>query len=353
MSVNKVNKTTGALDLIAGGTLFADNPIGSIIPYGGATAPAGWFICDGTELVRATYPELFAVIGTSFGTPSDNTKFKLPDLREATTKGVGLTGKSNNHYDSVGLALGEFINDRIQDHVHANSTVSTNPDYYMGFIYGTGGEADVEYTGGVPPTTTRRGNTTEVKAVGVNYIIKAKSIGIPADFMSAVDSAVDTAMGNITTSGITEVSALPNLGTAANANQHTINWAINDKYQYDDDTYQTLTLPTPETDFSNVNITAKRSGNVVTLNIYLEATVSGSTHLSKPILAAGALPTKYRPSQQVGITSMGYRDSETAFTTGRFFITATGAILLGECLTINEDTLTHTFTFPFTVSYVV
>lgn len=224
MSVNKVNKTTGDLSLLAGGTLYADSPIGSIIPYGGATAPAGWFICDGTELVRATYPELFAVIGTSFGTPSDNTKFKLPDLREATTKGVGLTGKSNNHYDADGLALGEFIDDRIQEHTHhAKFTDEEGLLAAQGLAYGVVVRDPVGQLTGINASGSF-GATTEVKAVGVNYIIKAVSVGIPADFISAVDSA----LANIGTSGITESSALANIGTSANATQHAVNVAVND-----------------------------------------------------------------------------------------------------------------------------
>lgn len=199
MSVNKVNKTTGDLSLLAGGTLFADNPIGSIIPYGGATAPAGWFICDGTELVRATYPELFAVIGTSFGNPSDNTKFKLPDLREATTKGIGLTGKSNNHMDADGLALGEFIDDRMQEHTHyAKFTDEVGLLAAAGAAYGIVVRDPVGQLTGIN-ASGRFGDTTEVKAVGVNYIIKAVSVGVPADFMSAVDDAVEEAISDIGT----------------------------------------------------------------------------------------------------------------------------------------------------------
>lgn len=54
MSVNKVDKTTGNTTLIAGSTLWADSPIGSILPYGGNTAPSGWMICDGSALSRTT-----------------------------------------------------------------------------------------------------------------------------------------------------------------------------------------------------------------------------------------------------------------------------------------------------------
>lgn len=62
-------------------------PIGVILPYGGTSAPVGWMICDGTSLLRASYPELFAVIGTAFGS-ADSTHFNIPDMTGKTTMGV-------------------------------------------------------------------------------------------------------------------------------------------------------------------------------------------------------------------------------------------------------------------------
>ena len=158
-------------------------PSGVIVPYGGATAPTGWFLCDGTEVSKTDYATLYAVIGDSFGTASDSSHFVLPDLREATTKGVGLTGKSNNHYDSDGVALGEFVDDRILSHNHSQNAV-------LKVTYGYGASNKIPTTGSgdysLPQTSGASGSaiysnsvyntgyaTNEVKAVGVNYIIKA------------------------------------------------------------------------------------------------------------------------------------------------------------------------------------
>ena len=195
MSVQKVDKTTGNTTLIAGATLYADSPIGTILAYGGATAPSGWMLCQGQELTKTDYAELYAVIGDSFGTASVNTKFVLPDLREATTKGVGLTGKSNNHYDSDGVALGEFVEDRIQDHGHSNggATAGSGGSY----ICSAGSSAGNVMSYSTVGTTARNGATTEVKAVGVNYIIKAKQVALPADLESAVEDAVEDVYGDI------------------------------------------------------------------------------------------------------------------------------------------------------------
>ena len=201
MSVNKYNKDTGTIQTLASGTRmwvgtktahdlavqqgtmpnncmvcitddYQDaNPLGIIIAYGGTTAPTGWLMCDGTAYSRTEYADLFAVIGTAFGSGDGSTTFNVPDLREATTKGVGLTGKSNNHYDSDGVALGEFVEDRIQNHGHSSGGTSVGNGSYIASASTSVG--NVMSSSGVAGTY-RSGDTTEVKAVGVNYIIKAK-----------------------------------------------------------------------------------------------------------------------------------------------------------------------------------
>ena len=188
MSVNINN--SGTLKRIAGGTLYADAPVGTIQAYGGAIdsthqAPSGWLLCDGSEKNIDDFADLYAVIGDAFGTPSVNTKFVLPDLREATTKGAGLTGLSNNHYDSDGLALGEFIEDRVQEHTHRKNANWGNftASYYPAGSDGQTG-ADAITFGNV--YDARSGDTTEVKAVGVNYIIKAKQTALPVDLAEQV-----------------------------------------------------------------------------------------------------------------------------------------------------------------------
>src|SRR5579859_8089844 len=40
-------------------------PTGAVIMYGGATAPSGYLMCDGTSYGRLSYPTLYAAIGTA------------------------------------------------------------------------------------------------------------------------------------------------------------------------------------------------------------------------------------------------------------------------------------------------
>ena len=192
MSSNIYDYASNSLKKTAGFNVYADTPIGAIVPFGGTNVPTGFLLCNGSEVLKTDYAELYAVIGDAFGTASVNTKFVLPDLREATTKGVGLTGLSNNHYDNDGVALGEFIDDRVQTHTHdlliasSSSAGSTNSVQISNKGEGTHGSYIMSSV-----MSGRSGATTEVKAVGVNYIIKAKQVALPADLEAQVEEAVE------------------------------------------------------------------------------------------------------------------------------------------------------------------
>jgi microcystin-dependent protein len=59
-------------------------PIGTIFPYAGANAPNGYLFCDGGEVERTKFPELYDVIGTRYnGTEPLNgvNTYRVPDLR--------------------------------------------------------------------------------------------------------------------------------------------------------------------------------------------------------------------------------------------------------------------------------
>ncbi len=62
-----------------GGTVGAV-PAGGVMPFAGSTAPAGWLLCYGQAVSRSQYGELFAVLGTSYGSGDGSTTFNLPNL---------------------------------------------------------------------------------------------------------------------------------------------------------------------------------------------------------------------------------------------------------------------------------
>lgn len=64
-----------------GGLALADGPlVGEIKIYAGSTLPNGWLWADGRELTRTSYPALFDVLSTTYGSATTET-FTLPDLK--------------------------------------------------------------------------------------------------------------------------------------------------------------------------------------------------------------------------------------------------------------------------------
>jgi len=78
------------------------SPVGSVIAFAGSAAPDGWLLCDGSNYSSANYPDLHAVIGTSFGSSGGN--FLVPDLR--TRVPVGLSS-SDTQFQEIGDVGGE------------------------------------------------------------------------------------------------------------------------------------------------------------------------------------------------------------------------------------------------------
>jgi microcystin-dependent protein len=59
-------------------------PIGAIFPYAGGTTPDGYLLCDGSEVERSKFGDLFDIIGVTFNGAAPLVgvgTFRLPDLR--------------------------------------------------------------------------------------------------------------------------------------------------------------------------------------------------------------------------------------------------------------------------------
>ena len=101
-------------------------PIGSIIAWPTANIPPGWRIANGNPLSRAAYPELFAVLGTTYGAPDGNT-FYIPDCQSRFLVGVGwapLGGRGGSNTATLSQA-------NIPSHFHyvaAYQNVGVNPN---------------------------------------------------------------------------------------------------------------------------------------------------------------------------------------------------------------------------------
>lgn len=53
---------------------------GTIVIYGGASAPSNTLLCNGAAVSRSTYANLFGAIGITFGPGDGTTTFNIPNI---------------------------------------------------------------------------------------------------------------------------------------------------------------------------------------------------------------------------------------------------------------------------------
>ena len=76
-------------------------PPGFVLPFAGATPPAGWLVCDGRSLLRSDFLPLFGVLGSYYGAV-DGAHFSLPDLRGRVVAGVdGGAGRIGSYVSPI------------------------------------------------------------------------------------------------------------------------------------------------------------------------------------------------------------------------------------------------------------
>jgi rhizosphere induced protein len=175
----QVHPVTGdANNIWAGTTCSSQNSqAGDLNPNIPITYPEalGWMLCDGRQLSKTAYPELFAVLGTLYGGTSES--FRIPDYRGLFLRGVdagaGMDPDAARRVGPTGTGttggIGSLQCDALQDHKHSYKAVTLAAPTGSG---NAGGQtASFEQTSS-PDSPARTSAETRSKNVAVNYIIK-------------------------------------------------------------------------------------------------------------------------------------------------------------------------------------
>lgn len=147
----KATNATEATHAISADTLTDPTKLlstGVMLPWAGSEAnvPSGWLLCDGRAASRATYLNLFNVIGTIYGIGDGSTTFNLPDLRGKFPLGKDNMGGTSAdrvtapEADNLGQGAGEenhtLTVDEIPGHSHREIASDGRVIYLSGDTYG-------------------------------------------------------------------------------------------------------------------------------------------------------------------------------------------------------------------------
>ena len=140
-------------------------PTGAILIWSTSTAPSGYLLCDGAAVEQSTYPDLFAVVGTTYGVGNGTTQFNVPDLRQKFIIGKAASGTGST-FAGTGGAI---------DHTHTGpSHTHTGPSH----THGSSGLSVSGTTGAGSTHSHAPGITTRDVAAGAGEtVIASISIG--------------------------------------------------------------------------------------------------------------------------------------------------------------------------------
>ena len=198
-------------------------PAGTIISWSGpltSTITGPYLLCDGSNISRTIYSELFSVIGTTYGIGDGINTFTLPNIQSRVISGYNST---DSNFNSIGLTGGTSSNTLVANnlpiHTHsATTTVSntattsiTDPGHSHLLVYGgsVGANRSVygDYILGGPinffTPPTPQANTAS--AVSGPAVAASTTTGITAS--TSVSSTATTTVGNNTTTN-TDVNNL-------------------------------------------------------------------------------------------------------------------------------------------------
>lgn len=133
---------------------------GIMADFGGAAAPFGWLLCDGTVYAQATYPALFAAIGAVWNIGGEGAgNFRVPDMRGRASIGVGQGSGLTNRI--LAQLIGEETHLLVTGEMPVHSHGVSDPGHFhnTAFSAGQAGGGGFLYLGfgagfsGAKPTT--------------------------------------------------------------------------------------------------------------------------------------------------------------------------------------------------------
>ena len=166
-------------------------PLGTILPYSANTLnpPAGFLFCDGSAISRSMYSDLFALIGTLYGSGDGSTTFNLPNLigrfaegasSAGTSKDAGLPNIEGNLFLGIPTSATGELNSLCSEELGDSgalvprTAVMTNRTYFTIAGYTTRAHATgIKIDASRSSTVYGNSDTVTPPSLTVRYIIKA------------------------------------------------------------------------------------------------------------------------------------------------------------------------------------
>ena len=200
---------------VVGDKYFSTAPLGTVLSFAGQTAPHGYLLCNGASYKVADYPDLYAVIGNTYG--GDSTNFNVPNLVDKFIQGSTTSGTEKEAgLPNIEGKFGQFRLANTSASVDGAFRFDQGAERSIASASTTGTQVDDTFSFDASRSNAIYGNSDTVQppALTMVYIIKAfhtnegTDSGVSDDVVEYVDNKVAS---ELKTSSNTDVTKTPDL----------------------------------------------------------------------------------------------------------------------------------------------
>ena len=224
-------------------------PVGSVLCYAGQVVPVGWLFCNGSEVSKIQYEQLYLTIGDHYGTPLNPNNFMLPNLEQRLPLGKS---SFNNLGDTSGNQTITLDVNQIPAHTHTGTTTTNGQHDHSGNIASSG-----LHTHSGTTSTDGTHNHTGTTSTDGTHTHSSNAIGGYGNYGLCISNGASTVQS--TDSSPNELNVWTNPGALtiynSGAHSHSLNVANNGSHSH------TLNVDTNGTHTHTIDIVDNGSHN--------------------------------------------------------------------------------------------
>ena len=122
-------------------------PAGTLLPFAGTEVPDGYLLCNGANVSRTDYANLFAAIGTKWGEGDGSTTFTLPDFNDRFIEGTTDTERVGQYLEAGAPNISGYFGSVIKGNRDNSTPIATGVFVDKGSI---GSKTGGSYSGSEP-----------------------------------------------------------------------------------------------------------------------------------------------------------------------------------------------------------
>lgn len=148
---------------------------GTVHLHAGASIPAGYLLCNGAAVSRTDYADLFAAIGTIYGTGDGSTTFNLPDFRDRYAIGANTNALGTQVSEQLPNIVGDADGNVEGFNVSSSGALSAYRDSSHGSYYGSNASSNknsLTFNASIFNSVYTDSGKVYPASIALNFIIK-------------------------------------------------------------------------------------------------------------------------------------------------------------------------------------